>query len=222
VSNKTINMTEELHHYLLSVSLREPEILQRLREETASDSMAHMQIAPEQGQFMALLVQLMGARKTIDVGVYTGYSALCVAKALPPGGKVVACDVSREWTRTALRYWTEAGVYDMIDLQLAPALQTLDKLIARGEVGTFDFIFIDADKENYNAYYERSLTLLRRGGLIAVDNVLWDGRVADQECQDLETDAIRRLNKKLFQDDRISLSMVPIADGLTLAYKRHT
>jgi predicted O-methyltransferase YrrM len=220
MTNKTTSMTDLLYQYMLSVSLRETEVLRRLREETAGDPMAQMQISPEQGQFMALLVQLMGAGKTIDVGVFTGYSALCVAMALPPDGRVVACDVNREWTQTARRYWEEAGVDGKIDLRLAPALETLDDLIGGGESGSFDFIFIDADKGNYRAYYERSLTLLRPGGLIAIDNVFWEGKVADPGVQDEETLAIRELNQKLHDDKRITLSMVPIADGLTLAFKR--
>ncbi len=220
MTNKTTSMTEQLYQYMLSVSLRETEILRRLREETASDPMAQMQVSPEQGQFMALLVQLMGAGKTIDVGVYTGYSSLCVAMALPPDGRVVACDVNREWTQTARRYWEEAGVADKVDLRFSPAVETLDDLISGGEGGTFDFIFIDADKENYSAYYERALTLLRPGGLIAIDNVFWEGKVADPGAQDEETLAIRELNQKLHSDARVTLSMVPISDGLTLALKR--
>jgi predicted O-methyltransferase YrrM len=220
MTNKTTGMTDRLYQYMLGVSLREKEVLRRLREETVDDPMAQMQISPEQGQFMALLVQLMGAVKTIDVGVFTGYSSLCVAMALPPEGRVVACDVNREWTQTARRYWEEAGVADKIDLRLSPAVQTLNDLISGGEGGSFDFIFIDADKESYDTYYERALTLLRPGGLIAIDNVFWEGEVADPGVQDEETLAIRELNQKLHDDKRITLSMVPIADGLTLALKR--
>lgn len=220
MTTKTITLTESLHHYLLSTSLREPPILTRLREETARYPYALMQIAPEQGQFMALLVQLMGAQRCIELGVFTGYSALCVALALPPRGKLIACDVNKEWTDIAQRYWQEAGVASKIELKLAPALETLDKLLAGGQAGRFDFIFIDADKENYSHYYERSLQLLRRGGLIVVDNVLWSGRVADPQAQDPDTVAIRRFNASLRFDERIALSMMPLADGLTLAYKR--
>ena len=220
MSTKTITLTESLHHYLLSVSLREPPILARLREETAQHPLANMQIAPEQGQFMALLVRLMEAKKCLELGVFTGYSALSVALALPPDGKLIACDVNEEWTSMARRYWQEAGVAHKIALRIAPALETLDKLLANGEAGSFDFVFIDADKENYANCYERSLELVRHGGLIVIDNVLWSGRVADPNEQDMDTVAIRRFNTKLHFDERIALSMLPLADGLTLAYKR--
>ena len=220
MTTKTITLTESLHHYLLSVSLREPPILARLREETAGYLYAIMQIAPEQGQFMALLVQLMEAQRCIELGVFTGYSALCVALALPPQGRLIACDVNKEWTDIAQRYWQEAKVDNRIELRLAPALETLDALLAGGQAETYDFIFIDADKENFSSYYERSLQLLRHGGLIVVDNVLWSGRVADPQAQDSDTVAIRRFNASLRFDERIALSMLPLADGLTLAYKR--
>jgi predicted O-methyltransferase YrrM len=179
-----------------------------------------MQIAPEQGAFMALLVQLMGATKTLEVGVFTGYSSLCVALALPPEGQIVACDVSHKYTDIARRYWQLAGVEPKIDLRIAPALETLDALLAAGHANTFDFAFIDADKVNYDAYYERSLQLVRAGGLIAIDNVLWSGRVADPQIQDDDTTAIRTLNAKLHQDERVTLSLLPLSDGLTLALKR--
>jgi predicted O-methyltransferase YrrM len=220
MTKKTLGLDNQLYDYLLSTSLREPDILRRLREETANHPAAMMQIAPEQGQFMALLVQLLGATKTLELGVFTGYSSLCVALALPPNGKIVACDVSEEFTSVARRYWQEAGVADKIDLRLAPGLETLDRLLAAGEAGTFDFAFIDADKGNYQGYYERSLQLIRLGGLLAIDNVLWGGRVADPQVQDNSTQAIRAFNEKLHQDERVSLSLVPIADGLTLALKR--
>ncbi|MFB2977084.1 class I SAM-dependent methyltransferase [Microseira sp. BLCC-F43] len=220
MSKKTLGLDNQLYNYLLSNSLREPEILRQLREETANHRYATMQIAPEQGQFMALLVQLLGAKKTLEVGVFTGYSSLCVALALPKDGKVIACDISEEYTAIARRYWEIAGVADKIALRIAPALETLDKLLAEGQAGTFDFAFIDADKANYEGYYERSLQLIRPGGLIAVDNVLWGGRVADSQVQDSSTQAIRDFNKKLHLDSRVTLSMVPIADGLTLALKR--
>lgn len=219
MTNQTLGLEPQLYEYLLSVSLREPEILTQLRQETAQNPMSMMQIAPEQGQFMALLVQLIGAKKTLELGVFTGYSSLVVALALPPEGKVVACDVSEEFTAIARRYWQQAGVSDKIDLHIAPAMETLDKLIAAGETGTFDFAFIDADKSNYEGYYERSLQLVRPGGLIAIDNVLWSGKVADPEIQDNRTTKIRAFNEKLHQDQRVSLSLVPIADGLTLARK---
>lgn len=217
---KTLDLDNQLYDYLLSASLREPDILRQLRQETASLPNARMQIAPEQGQFMALLVQLLGATKTLEIGVFTGYSSLCVALLLPPNGKIVACDVSEEYTAVARRYWEAAGVADKIDLRLAPALETLDKLLADGQAETFDFAFIDADKGNYEGYYERSLQLIRPGGLIAIDNVLWSGRVADSQVQDASTKAIRAFNNRLHQDERVSLSLVPIADGLTLALKR--
>lgn len=220
MTKKTLGLDDQLHDYFLSVSLREPERLQQLREETAHLPNAVMQIAPEQGQFMALLIQLLGATKTLEVGVFTGYSSLCVALALPPNGKIVACDVSEEYTAVARRYWEAGGVADKIDLRLAPAMETLDELLAAGLAGTFDFAFIDADKRNYEGYYERSLQLIRPGGLIAIDNVLWSGKVADSQVQDNQTQALRALNEKLHHDERIILSMVPIADGLTLALKR--
>ncbi|MDJ0675307.1 MAG: class I SAM-dependent methyltransferase [Calothrix sp. MO_167.B42] len=220
MANQTLGLSAQLYDYLLSASLREPEILTKLRQETAQLPMGRMQIAPEQGQFMALLVQLMAAKKTLEVGVFTGYSTLVVALALPKDGKVVACDVSEEYTAIARRYWQEAGVDRKIDLHIAPALSTLDGLIAAGECDSFDFAFIDADKSNYDGYYERALQLVRPGGLIAIDNVLWYGQVADPQVQDNRTEKIRALNQKLYRDERIDLSLVPIADGLTLAVKR--
>ncbi|MEH2152019.1 class I SAM-dependent methyltransferase [Nostoc sp.] len=217
---QSIGLDNQLYNYLLSVSLREPEILGKLRQETANHPRSGMQISPEQGQFMRLLVELIGAKKTLEVGVFTGYSSLSVALALPTDGKIIACDVSEEFTAIARRYWQEAGVADKIDLRLAPALETLDQLLATGQAETFDFAFIDADKENYDGYYERSLQLARPGGLIAIDNVLWSGQVADEQNQDESTQAIRALNEKLHHDERVTLSLVPIADGLTLAIKR--
>ncbi|BAZ54028.1 O-methyltransferase family protein [Nostoc sp. NIES-4103] len=219
MTTQTLGLDPLLYNYLLSVSLREPEILTQLRQETAQYPIGRMQIAPEQGQLMALLVQLMGAKKTLDIGVFTGYSSLVVALALPTTGKVVACDISEEFTAIARRYWQQAGVADKIDLHIAPALETLDRLLAAGEAESFDFAFIDADKSNYDNYYERSLQLVRPGGLIAIDNVLWSGRVADPQVQDNRTKRIRAFNQKLHQDQRISLSLIPIADGLTLALK---
>ena len=210
----------DLAAYIRRVTLREAAILARLREETARDPMERMQISPEQGQFMALLMHLMGARRTIEIGVYTGYSSLAVALALPDDGHLVACDISEKWTSVARRYWREAGVEGKIDLHLRPALETLDELIARGQAASFDFVFIDADKENYANYYERSLTLLRPGGLIAVDNVLWSGRVIDPEANDADTRAVRAFNEKLKDDERIWLTILPVRDGLTLACKK--
>lgn len=219
MSNKTLGLDENLYEYLHSVSLREPQVLVQLREETAQHPNSRMQIAPEQGQFMALLVQLMGAKKTLDIGVFTGYSSLVVALALPAEGKVVACDVSEEYTAIARSYWHKAGVVEKIELHIAPALESLDRFITAGEAGTFDFAFIDADKNNYDNYYERVLQLLRPGGLIAIDNVLQSGRVANPQEQDKITNSIRAFNQKLHHDSRIAISMVPIADGLTLALK---
>ena len=219
MSKQTIGLEQNLYDYLLSVSLREPITLTQLRQETSQLPMSRMQISPEQGQFMALLVKLMGAKKTLEIGVFTGYSSLVVALALPADGKIVACDVSEEYTSIARRYWQQAGVADKIDLHIAPALETLDSLLAAGEAGTFDFAFIDADKGNYENYYERSLELIRPGGLIAIDNVLWSSKVANPEIQDNQTNKIRAFNRKLHQDSRITLSLVPIADGLTLAIK---
>jgi predicted O-methyltransferase YrrM len=220
MSNKTIGIDRQLYEYLLSVSVREAEILTQLRQETARHPMARMQIAPEQGQLMALLVQLMGAKKTLEIGVFTGYSSLVVALALPPDGKLVACDVSEEYTAIARRYWQQAGVADKIDLNIGPALSTLDRLLAEGQAGTFDFAFIDADKSNYDNYYEKALELIRPGGAIAIDNVLWSGQVGDPQIQDNRTNAIRSLNEKLHRDERVFISLVPIADGLTLALKK--
>ncbi len=220
---QTLGLEPHLYEYLLSVSLQEPKILSQLRQETAQHPMGRMQIAPEQGQFMALLVQLMGAKKTLEVGVFTGYSTLVVALALPPQGKVVACEVNQEYAAIACRCWQQAGVADKIDLHVAPAQETLAQLLRDGQAGTFDFAFIDADKSNYDSYYEQALQLVRPGGLIAIDNVLWSGRVADPQVQDNRTKKIRALNQKLHQDRRISLSLVPIGDGLALAWKRpHT
>ncbi len=213
-------ITPELAEYIRGVSLREPDVLRRLREETANHPMVSMQISPEQGQFMALLIHMLGARRTIEVGVFTGYSSLAVALALPDEGRIVACDISDEWTSIARRYWREAGVDRKIDLRLRPATQTLDDLIALGQAGGFDFAFIDADKANYDNYYERCLTLIRPGGLIAVDNVLWSGKVVDPAVDDADTRAIRAFNEKLKNDARVWLSLLPIRDGLTLASKK--
>lgn len=220
MSSRTLQMTDRLYDYLLQASLREPPLLAELRAETAKLPMAGMQISPEQGQFMAFLVETIGARRTVEVGTFTGYSALCVALVLPAGGKVIACDISEEYTAVGRRYWSRAGVADKIDLRLAPALDTLGRLLADGGAGSIDFAFIDADKREYDAYYEAVLKLLRPGGVIAIDNVLWSGAVADPARQDDDTRAIRALNEKLKADPRISLSLVPIGDGLTLARKR--
>jgi predicted O-methyltransferase YrrM len=222
MSSRTIDLSGALYAYLQEVSVREPDLLRELRDETARlpDDRARMQISPEQGQLMQLLVRAIGARRTIEVGVFTGYSALAVALALPPDGRIIACDVNKEWTDIARRYWQRAGVADKIDLRLRPALETLDALIAGGEAAQFDFAFIDADKKNYQTYYERGISLVRTGGLIAIDNTLWSGKVVDASIQDDDTKAIRALNARLHGDERIDLSLVPIGDGLTLARKR--
>ena len=220
MGKESLGLAPQLYEYLLSVSLREAEVLTKLRQETSQHSASIMQIAPDQGQFMAMLVKLLGAKKTLDIGVFTGYSSLVVALALPEDGKVVACDRDPRATEIARRYWQEAGVADKIELRLAPALDTLDQLIAGGESGSFDFAFIDADKRNYPHYYERALTLLRPGGIVAIDNVLWFGSAADAEDTDKRTIAIREFNQKLHQDHRVEISMLSIADGLTLALKK--
>ncbi len=220
MSTRTVTLNESLYDYLLGVSLREPPLLARLREETAALPHAIMQVSPEQGQFMALLAEVLGAKRVIEVGTFTGYSALVVALALPPDGHLITCDVDEEMTAIARRYWGEAGVADRIDLRLGPAVDTLDALLADGAAGTFDLAFIDADKKNYDSYYERTLALLRRGGLMLIDNVLWSGAVADPERRDGDTAAIRALNAKLHGDERVSLSLLPVSDGITLARKR--
>ena len=207
------------YQYVVNTSVREPEVARRLREETQKLPMAQMQISPDQAQFMQMLVKLIQAKKTLEVGVFTGYSSLWVALGLPDEGQIVACDVSEEYTSIARPYWKEAGVDKKIDLRLRPALETLDELLAGGHAGTFDFAFIDADKTNYDNYYERSLKLLRTQGLIAIDNTIWSGRVADESENDNDTVALRKLNEKLHHDDRVTLSMLTIGDGLTLAMK---
>jgi caffeoyl-CoA O-methyltransferase len=220
VAGRRTEIDDRLYDYILATSLREPDILRRLREETAKLPYAGMQIGPDQGQFMALLVELIGATRTLEVGTFTGYSALVVALALPPEGRVVACDVSEEYTAVARRYWAQAGVADKIELHLAPALETLERLLAENAAGSFDFAFIDADKANYDAYYEAALALLRPGGLVAIDNVLWDGKVLESAPGDPDTQAIQALNAKLKDDPRVTISLLPLGDGLTLARKR--
>lgn len=220
MSNRTIPIDERLHGYLLEHSLRESDVKRRLREVTASLECSGMQIAPEQGQFMALLVELIGARRIVEIGTFTGYSALCMAEAMPTDGALICCDLSEEWTGIARGFWREAGVEERIDLRLAPALETLDALLAQGREGQFDMTFIDADKANYTQYFDRCLTLVRPGGLILFDNTLWGGRVADPQDRDEDTRAIRALNDRLLGDQRVTLSLVPIGDGLTLARKR--
>jgi predicted O-methyltransferase YrrM len=220
MSDTTLNLTPQLHDYLLRVSLREPAILAELRQQTLKMSTAQMQISPEQGQFMHLLIELLGAKKTLDIGVFTGYSALAVALALPADGKVFACDINGEWTKIARQFWEKAKMADKISLFLQPALMTLTTLLTEGHQNSFDFAFIDADKLNYPAYYEHSLMLVRPGGLIAIDNTLWEGKVADGSISDDRTEMFRRLNEMLLADERVTLSMLPIGDGLTLLRKR--
>jgi predicted O-methyltransferase YrrM len=210
----------ELCEYIRSVTLRELPILARLREETAGYPQSTMQVSPEQGQFLALLARLTGTKRALEIGVFTGYSSLCVASALPDDGRIVACDVSEEWTSVARRYWKEASVDHKIDLQIRPALETLRRLLAQGLRNSFDFAFIDADKPNYQAYFDNVLELLRPGGLIVADNVLWSGRVIDPEVQDESTVALRNFNQKVGADGRVWITLVPIGDGLMLAQKK--
>jgi len=219
MSRRTITVDDDLYRYLVDHSLREHPAQTALRAATAAHPHAGMQISPEQGQFMALLVKLIGARRAVEIGVFTGYSALTVALALPDDGRLLACDISDEYTRVGRPFWERAGVSHKIDLQLAPALQTLDARLAAGEAGTYDFAFIDADKTGYDAYYERCLQLVRSGGLIVLDNTLWSGEVA-RASTDADTIALQALNAKLHRDERIDLSLLPIEDGVTLARRR--
>jgi caffeoyl-CoA O-methyltransferase len=220
MSRDTIHVTDALIAYIRGVGVREDADLAALREETAHHRLGTMQIAPEQGAFMGLLVRMLGARKTLEVGVFTGYSSMVVAKAMGPEGRVVALDVSEEFTAVARRHWANAGVADRIELRLRPAAESLQQLVAAGATDTFDFAFIDADKANYDTYYEYALQLVRRGGLIAIDNVLWSGQVIDPSDETTDTVAIRALNKKVHGDGRVDAVLMPIGDGLTLALKR--
>ncbi len=215
-----MGLPDDLHSYLLSVGVREPDVLRRLREHTAALPQHDMQIAPEQGAFMGLLAELTGARRCLELGTFTGYSALAVALALPPDGHILCCDVSAEWTSVGRSYWAEAGVADRIELRLAPALDTLDALLADGAQDSFDYAFVDADKVNYPAYHERLMRLVRPGGVMLWDNVLWSGRVIDPQADDSDTRGIREINRILAADERVSVAMLPIADGLTMARKR--
>jgi predicted O-methyltransferase YrrM len=220
MANKTIGISDELAAYVVEVGTREPDVLARLREETAAIPQHRMQIAPEEGALLAMLVELTGARRYIEIGTFTGYSSTAVALALPEDGRLVCCDVSEEWTSMARRYWDEAGVAGKVDLRIAPAAETLDQLLADGEEATYDFAFVDADKTGYDGYYERLLRLVRPGGLIALDNTLWGGAVLDQDADDEDTRAIQALNTKLAADERVTLCLVPVADGVTLARRR--
>jgi caffeoyl-CoA O-methyltransferase len=220
MANKTIGISDELAAYVIEVGTREPEVLARLREETAAIPQHGMQIAPEEGGLLAILVELIGARRCIEIGTFTGYSSTAVALALPEDGQLVCCDVSEDWTSLARRYWVEAGVAGKIDLRIAPAAETLDRLLAEGQDATYDFAFVDADKTGYDGYYERLLRLVRPGGLIAFDNTLWGGAVLDQDAEDEDTRAIQALNAKLAADERITLCLLPVADGVTLARRR--
>lgn len=220
MTNRTLSLDDALYGYLLDVSLRESALLRRLREETAALPVAQWQIAPEQGQFMALLVQLTGARRLLEVGTFTGYSALSMAQALPADGHLLCCDIDEQYTSIAQRYWEEAGVASRIELHLAPALETLNTLVRDGRAGSFDLIFIDADKANYPAYLEHALLLARVGGLILFDNTLWSGRVLEKRAESADTRAIQSLNQRLKLDQRVDISLLPLGDGLTLCRKR--
>ncbi len=220
MSRETLSLTTELLAYVRSVGVRENAHLRALREETAAHPRAGMQIAPEQGQFMALLAELIGARRAVEIGTFTGYSAMWVSNAMGPQGRLVALDVDKDFTAIARRHWENAGIADRIDLRLAPAADSLKAMVAAGESGSYDFAFIDADKSNYDTYYEHALRLLRAGGLIAIDNVLWNGAVINDSDQTADTVALRALNKKIVTDERVTANLVPIGDGLTLARKR--
>lgn len=220
MGKQTLDLRDDLYSYLLDVSLQESPVLRALRKETDQLENAQMQISPDQGQFMALLVKLIAAKQIIEIGTFTGYSALAMAQALPDTGKLIACDTSVEWTSIASKYWRLAGINDRIDLRLAPALETLQLLVDDGHAGQFDLVFIDADKVNIQNYYEHSLDLLKSGGVVLVDNVLWGGSVIDSRDDSDDTCSIREFNKCLRQDERVEISMIPIGDGLTIARKK--
>ncbi|MBX7146857.1 MAG: class I SAM-dependent methyltransferase [Alphaproteobacteria bacterium] len=220
MSTKTISLTENVYQYILKHGLREEPVLQELRIETAKLPSAMMQISPEQGQFIKLLIQIIAPRLIIEIGTFTGYSSTCMCLSLPSDGKLIACDISEEYTNMAKRYWQKAGLLKKIDLKIGPALSSLDQFLKEGMPNKVDFIFIDADKANYINYYERGLSLLRPGGLMAIDNVLWGGLVADPSVNDKDTMIIRELNNLIHQDKRVDLSLLPLGDGLTLVRKR--
>jgi predicted O-methyltransferase YrrM len=219
MARRSLELDDRLYDYLVQFGTRESDLLKDLRTETAKLPGAGMQIGPEQGAFMGLLVELIGARRALEIGTFTGYSSLCIAGALPADGKLICCDVSEEYTRVARDYWRRAGLESKIELRLGPALATLDALV-EADVEAFDFVFIDADKTNYGNYYDRAMQLVRPGGLIAIDNVLWGGDVADPKENDADTSAIRAVNEKVRNDERVTLALTPIGDGLTLARKR--
>lgn len=219
MAEKSFLLDQKLHDYIVAHSVREPDVLRRLREETASHPRAIMQIPPEQGEFLALLIRALSAKKALEVGVFTGYSSLRVALALPPSGRLIACDISEEYTSIARRYWEEAGVAGKIELHIAPAKETLNKLLADGQEGSFDFAFIDADKPAYKDYYEAALKLIRKGGMIALDNMLQHGSVTDMADESTNTVAIREMNDRIAGDPRVAASLLPVSDGLTLAVK---
>ena len=220
MSNRNVYIDDKIYDYILDNSLRDMPILEKLREETIKMPDGRMQISPDQGQFMALLVRMLDVKKIVEVGTFTGYSSLVMALALPENGQIVACDMSEEYTEVAQRFWQEAGVVDKIDLRLGLAVETLTEILSNGEAGTFDMAFIDADKRNYKVYYEKCLQLLRPGGLILIDNVLWYGKPARLEETDTDTIAIRNFNKNIYKDERVEMSMITVGDGLTLALKR--
>jgi len=219
MSSSTISLGQKLREYLLANSLKEHKVLKNLRAETLKLNEFEMQISPEQGSFLAFLVNIINAKRTLDIGVFTGYSSLVIALQLPKDGLVTACDTNVDWTDIAQKYWKMASVNNKIDLHIAPANKTLDSLISNGFEGAYDFSFIDADKINYQRYFEKSLALVRTGGIIAIDNVLWGGRVLDSSDSEPATRAIQKFNKKLYNDNRVEISMIPIGDGLTLARK---
>lgn len=220
MSARTIQMDDRLYSYVLNTMFRDDPVARRLRDRTADMPNAGMQISPEQGAVLDMLVKLTGARQVLEVGTFTGYSSLCIARALPEDGHLICCDVSEEYTRMARETWAEAGISNRITLKIGPAVDTLAALEKDGRAGQFDMAFIDADKPNYDAYYEACLRLLRQGGLIAIDNVLWGGSVANPDKDDLNVNAIRALNEKVYKDERVDAALLPVGDGLTLARKR--